>query len=324
MLTTRASKPTPTDDKPDMTTKNKPRALTNEDMINVFIKSVRDRNLSLRTAQQYKKILERTINAGVDLTAHDQNDIIKHIKLQANPRTASNNSNAIQQVRIENGLPVDKIKIYREKLFIEINKQTKTNNSKLSIELPTYEYIIDKLNAINRQDDPRAFFINYLIINHGLRNKDMNARYYDTTGYDEHHTGNNIYKIENGYKLVINDYKTAKRYGAKIIYVRNEKFNDAMKHMWLADGEYIFKLKITPWNAKKDKSGFKKDDQISQSSMNVYALALSIDKFGETKIFKIVIGYLLTLPSRAKLRQISKDRGTSMSVILEVYDMDNN
>ena len=145
MLTTRASKPTPTDDKPDMTPKNKPRALTNEDMINIFIKSVRDRNLSLRTAQQYKKILERTINAGVDLTAHDQNDIIKHIKLQANPRTASNNSNAIQQVRIENGLPVDKIKIYREKLFIEINKQTKTNNSKLSIELPTYEYIIDKL-----------------------------------------------------------------------------------------------------------------------------------------------------------------------------------
>ena len=49
--------------------------------------------------------------------------------------------------------------------------------------------------------------------------------------------------------------------------------------------------------------------------MNVTAIKLSIGKLGETRIFKVVVGHLLTLETRDELRRIAEDRGTSINMI---------
>lgn len=287
-----------------------------------FINYLRnERQLSLKTTQTYKLQINGFLRAGGDLSG-EQADILDTIKKDTNVNTQSNKLNSVQQYRLHYGLPINQLKKYREYLFGEIKKRTKATNKKLSSELPTYKYILD---ALKKLTDPRDIYINYLIIHHGLRNLDMNTTYYNEEPADVP-TENIIYKDgKKGYTLYITDYKTNKRYGDKKIYVENAQFKRAMKAMNLSDGEPLFKLKIMPWNAKSDHGtgGRKVGGKISDSSFNVQSVARSIDKLGETKIFKIVVLYLMGRKSHEKLNQIAKDRGTSVAVIHEKYNLKN-
>jgi hypothetical protein len=303
--------------------KLKPQSIKNaepEPSPEAFINHLKnDKKRSLRTVQTYKLQLNAFIKAGGDLGG-SQADILEVIKKDKNPNTQSNKLNAVQQYRLYYGLPINDLRKYREILFNEIKKQTKTNNKTLSEELPKYKYIIDKLKEMT---DPRDIYINYLIIHHGLRNLDMNATFYNKKP-DEMPTDENIiYKDDKGYTLYITRYKTAKRYGPKSVYIDKPQFKRAMKEMNLKDGEPIFKLKIQPWNAKRDQTGRKRDGKISDSSFNVESVARSIDKLGETKLFKVVVLYLMGRKNHQKLNQIAKDRGTSPAVIMEKYNLKN-
>ena len=287
-----------------------------------FINYLRnDKKRTLKTTQTYRLQLNAFIRAGGDLSG-EQADILEVIKKDKNPNTQSNKLNAVQQYRLYYGMPINQLKKYREVLFNEIKKRTKTTNKQLSDDLPTYKYMVD---ALKKLTDPRDIYINYLILNHGLRNLDMNTTYYEKEPADIP-TENIIYKDGKGYMLYITDYKTNKRYGDKKIYIENAQFKRAMKAMNLSDGEPLFKLKIQPWNAKRDKDGTggrKAGGKISDSSFNVQAVARSIDKLGETKIFKIVVLHLMSKKSNEKLTQIAKDRGTSTAVIYEKYNLKN-
>jgi len=278
-----------------------------------------DKKRTLKTIQTYKLQLNAFIKAGGDLGG-TQAHILQILKKDKNPNTQSNKLNAVQQYRLYYGLPINDLRKYREILFNEIKKHTKTNNKALSEDLPKYKYIVDKLKQMT---DPRDIYINYLIIHHGLRNLDMNATFYNQKP-DEMPTDENIiYKDGKGYTLYITRYKTAKRYGTKSIFIDKPQFKRAMKEMKLEDGEPIFKLKIQPWNAKKDQTGRKVNGKISDSSFNVESVARSIDKLGETKLFKVVVLYLMGRKNHQKLNQIAKDRGTSPAVIMEKYNLKN-
>jgi hypothetical protein len=290
-------------------------------MVENFINMKRDK-YALKTANMYRRQLLKAVKDDVELDA-PQDTIISYIGTYSNPATANNYANAIQQLRIFYKLPIDEIKAHREQLFTKIKAKTKKTNKDLSVSLPTYAEITTALKTIHRTTNPRAYFINYLIIYHGLRNKDMNMRFYEQEPREMPDHENIIYKTKNGYILVISQYKTAKRYGIKHIEIRSRPFMNAMKNMNLNNAEYIFKLKMQPWNAKKEANGANTGGQISDSSMNVRAVELSINKLGEGRLFKVVVGHLLKQRTNEKLQQIAKDRGTSAGVISEVYDIKN-
>ena len=286
-----------------------------------FINYLRnERHLALKTTQTYKLQINGFLRAGGDLGG-EQQAIIEVIKKDTNVNTQSNKLNSVQQYRLHYGMPINQLKTYREFLFGEIKKRTKATNKKLSDDLPTYKYVVD---ALKKMTDPKSVYINYLILNHGLRNLDMNTTYYEKEPADIP-TENIIYKDGKGYTLYITDYKTNKRYGDKKIYIENAQFKRAMKAMNLSNEEPLFKLKIQPWNAKSEHGtgGRKAGGKISDSSFNVQSVARSIDKLGETKIFKIVVLHLMSKKSHEKLIQIAKDRGTSTTVIYEKYNLKN-
>lgn len=298
----------------------KPEPSRDETKQQAFINHLKnDKKRTLKTIQTYKLQLNAFLKAGGDLDG-TQADILQIIKKDSNPNTQSNKLNAVQQYRLYYGLPINDLRKYREILFNEIKKQTKTNNKALSEELPTYKYITD---ALKKMTDPRDIYINYLIIYHGLRNLDMNATFYNKKP-DEMPTDENIiYKDDKGYTLYITRYKTAKRYGPKSIYIDKPIFKRAIKNMNLEDGEPLFKLKITPWNAKRDDTGRKRNGRISDSSFNVESVSRSIDKLGETKLFKVVVLYLMGRKNHTLLNQIARDRGTSPAVIMDKYNLKN-
>ena len=298
----------------------KPEPSRDETKQQAFINHLKnDKKRTLKTVQTYKLQLNAFLKAGGDLDG-TQADILQIIKKDSNSNTQSNKLNAVQQYRLYYGLPINDLRKYREILFNEIKKQTKTNNKALSEELPTYKYIVDKLKQMT---DPRDIYINYLIIYHGLRNLDMNATFYNQKP-DEMPTDENIiYKDGKGYTLYITRYKTSKRYGPKSIYIDKPIFKRAIKNMKLNDGEPIFKLKIQPWNAKRDQTGRKANGKISDSSFNVESVNRSIDKLGETKLFKVVVLYLMGRKNHTLLNQIARDRGTSPAVIMDKYNLKN-
>ncbi len=68
----------------------------------------------------------------------------------------------------------------------------------------------------------------------------------------------------------------------------------------------------------------KNGDKIKNvSTFNDKILNLTIDKLGQNKLTKIVIKDLLNNKSFDKLEQLSNDRGTSLSVLLKSYNLEN-
>ena len=89
-----------------------------------------------------------------------------------------------------------------------------------------------------------------------------------------------------------------------------QEFVNEMKKLKLSDGDYILPMK----NGDKIKN---------TSTFNDKILNLTIDKLGQNKLVKIVIKDLLNNKSFDRLEQISKDRGTSLDILLKSYNLHN-
>ena len=112
-------------------------------------------------------------------------------------------------------------------------------------------------------------------------------------------------------KLVINDYKTEDKYGTKEIKITDSDFyKNVLKLYNEKDSKFLMQLK----NGDKIKS---------ISTLNDKILNLTIEKLGQNKLVKIVIKDLINNKSFDKLEQLSKDRGTSLEVLLKSYNLYN-
>ncbi len=266
----------------------------------------------LDNIKKEKKVSEGTVttytNIGRNLPfslTTSQPTIIKKLKeLYDNPNTLQLYLNIIILVRRSIDENTDKLIKLRNSLRDEIIKVRKENLDKLDDKLPTYDYIIKELDNLTGI----RYIINYLIINHGLRNKDMNLKLVKTLPGEK--TDNYIQNKTKHILLDINDYKTDKTHGNKQIKITNPKFIKEFRDIGLKDGGYLL--------SKKDNTRI---DNVS--TFNDKVISLSIDKLGQNKLFKIVIKHLLNNKEYGKLEQLSNDRGTSLAVILKSYNLDN-
>ena len=266
----------------------------------------------LDNIKKEKKVSEGTVttytNIGRNLPfslTTSQPTIIKKLKeLYDNPNTLQLYLNMIILVRRSIDEDTDKLIKLRNSLRDEIIKVRKENLDKLDDKLPTYDYIIKELDNLTGI----RYIINYLIINHGLRNKDMNLKVVKSLPREK--TDNYIQNKTKHILLDINDYKTSDTHGNKQIKITNPKFIKEFRNIGLKDGGYLL--------SKKDNTRI---DNVS--TFNDKVLSLSIDKLGQNKLFKIVIKHLLNNKEYGKLEQLSNDRGTSLAVILKSYNLDN-
>ncbi len=266
----------------------------------------------LENVKKEKKVSEGTVttytNIGRNLPfslTTSQPTIIKKLKeLYTNPNTLQLYLNIIILVRRSIDEDTDKLIKLRNSMRDEIIKVRKENLDKLDDKLPTYDYIIKELDNLTGI----RYIINYLIINHGLRNKDMNLKLVKTLPGEK--TDNYIQNKTKHILLDINDYKTDKTHGNKQIKITNPKFIKEFRDIGLKDGGYLL--------SKKDNTRI---DNVS--TFNDKVLSLSIDKLGQNKLFKIVIKHLLNNKEYGKLEQLSNDRGTSLAVILKSYNLEN-
>jgi len=233
-----------------------------------------------------------------------QSTILKYINSIENVNTKSNKLNAIILLRKYYNFKHDMLRDVRESNFKAIETHRKESLKNLDDQLPSYEELISKLNALNN----KWYLLNYMYITYGLRNRDLNARFMDELPEDREKQ--NIVTFKDGVvSFHINVYKTAKRYHEKTLNVTDEKFIDIFKSLNLQNGDYLF--------SKPDKQPY------TNMSFNVITARHSIDKLGETKIMKILVKHHLNDNNFKKLNELQESRGSSLNTILKSYNLYN-
>ena len=264
-----------------------------------------------------KKLSEGTITTYTNISKNldfsimlSQKTLIQKLKdLYDNPNTLQLYLNMIILIRRYNDEPTEILVKLRNSLRDSIIKIRRENLSELDDKLPTKSYIIEQLNNMSGI----RFVLNYLIAYHALRNKDMNLLIIENEkSMDDKDTNYMVInKKKKMIKLFINDYKTEDKYGTKEIKITDSDFyKNVLKLYNDRDSKFLMQLK----NGDKIKS---------ISTLNDKILNLTIDKLGQNKIVKIMIKDLLNNKSFDKLEQLSKDRGTSLDVLLKSYNLHN-
>jgi len=151
------------------------------------------------------------------------------------------------------------------------------------------------------------YIVNYLIINLGLRNQDINLRFVKAFDKED---DNQIKVSGKKVKLLIKDYKTEKSFGDKELEINDSKFLQELKNMKLKDNDYLVSMR----NGDRVNNLITWNDKIKK---------LTIGNLGQNKLIKIVIKDLLNNKSFDKLEKLSKSRGTSMQVLLSSYNLHN-
>ena len=279
-----------------------PKKKTNVNLIDEYIEKIKsEKKVSEGTIKTYKNI---GTNLPFNLLS-SQPTIIKKLKeLYDNPNTLQLYLNMIILVRRHNEEETDKLIKFRNSLRDEIIQSRKKNLDDLDDTLPKVDYIMEQLENLSGI----RFILNYLMINHALRNKDINLKF--VKALPENKSENYLMLKGKNVILDINDYKTDDKYGTKEIKISNEKFVNEIKKMKLNDGDYLLSMK----NGDKIKN---------TSTFNDKILNLTIDKLGQNKLVKIMIKDLLNNKSFDKLEQMSKDRGTSLDILLKSYNLHN-
>jgi len=279
-----------------------PKKLTNGNIVNEYLEHIKkEKKLSPQTLKTYD-------NIGNNLPFNiltSQSTILKKLKdTYDNPNTLALYLNMIILIRKYKNEEIEKLIKFRNNLSESIKKERKNNLDILDDSLPSFDKIKSELHNLSGIQ----YLINYMMINHGLRNKDLNLKFVKSIPEE---SDENMIKIKGKSAILnINSYKTEKSHGEKDIKVSDLKFLEELKKMKLDDGDYLLSLK----NGDKIKNITTFNDKIKR---------LTIGNLGQNKIVKVVIKHLLNNKQFDKLESLGRDRGTSMSVLLTSYNLEN-
>mgnify|MGYP003679491747 FL=1 len=149
-----------------------PKKKTNKELINNYLEHIKnEKKVSEGTIKTYKNVGE---SLPFNLLSN-QTVIIKKLKeLYSNANTLQLYLNMIILVRRFDNEETDKLIKLRNSLKDEIVKIRKDNLDTLDQKLPSFDYIKTELNNLNGI----RYILNYLIIEHGLRNGSINLKRY--------------------------------------------------------------------------------------------------------------------------------------------------
>jgi hypothetical protein len=192
---------------------------------------------------------------------------------------------------------------YRNALFSLKEEYVSKNLEHKHKTLPSYEEFIDKLNLI---EDPLRYVINFLLINYGLRNLDLDIyvtdKKEDLNNLDTLKVSNIALVGRDSTTLFINNYKTLSTYGRKVITIDNPKANKMLRQL---TGRYLLT---------------KNNGEHYTTNIAYKIKAHTIFNLIESDVFKIIMKWVKTQPNvRALMKDYSKTRGTNMGTMIQYY-----
>ena len=199
-------------------------------------------------------------------------------------------------IRKKNESEVNHLEKLRDKLKGSIKEAQKVNNRNLDETLPSYEELIEYLDSLKDKKFYRDYIINYLLINYNVRNEDLLfkivTRKKEAKGDD---TMNYIWLSPRKAEYIRNDGMT---YGKKVNIITDKPFMSALRQI-IKNGNIDF----IP----------------NPNQVGYYIKQATLLGVGEGNYNKIVVNHFRN--DIDKLKEISNNRGTSITTLLESYDI---
>jgi hypothetical protein len=252
---------------------------------------------------QYKK-LSNLLDKDVGEASQDK--ILDVVKQHENNNGKQALLNIAILVRRLDGKSVAELEKMREKLKGAIKTDIKTKNTNLSTSLPSYQDIVDYTESLYDKSDWTNYIINYLLLNYNVRNKDLLFDIVRRKKYTkEDKTQNYIWLSDTFVEYIRNDYKTAALYGQNVNRIKDKKFITAVRRVFACQRHNEDCGVFIP----------------NENQLGYYLKKATLGGIGEAAYNKIIINHFRN--DIDKLKQISKSRGTSISTLLDFYDIKN-
>lgn len=219
-------------------------------------------------------------------------------------------------IRRHYGKPVDKIINWRfSKLQPEIRRYKLQKKEELKPNLPSIAMLNNHMDELYRNKECREFIINYLLINLGFRNMDLNlilTRDKDVIKSKGKVFEENYLYITKSYaRAVINDYKTKDNYGQKKIKIRDNRFMKcAMEFLGESETRHLLDIVGADGVSRP----------IEDSSIHSYIQTRTYNGLGEGRVFKAIISEHCAKGNMGKVEKLSLTRGTAIDTIIKEYN----
>lgn len=266
-----------------------------EEVINV-------RQLSEQSKKTYRNLYSKMNNILGDIKNKNEKDILLVINDLSNEKVSNKLSylNIAILIKQFNNEDLNNLLIERDRLIKIRDKE----QSKIKIDLPEYNEVkkyVDSLSGVK-------YIVNFLILNYGVRNKDVNVFITNDVKLTKDKNINYLLVKDKSIEWIRNDYKTSSIYGIKKHIIKNKKFIEEVKkqslNIWLLSG---------------------REEGIAESGLNNIVSRMLYkynDKnMNEASYFKLNVKYLQTKPkSFSKISKLGEIRGTGSDTIEKYYN----
>jgi hypothetical protein len=287
----------------------------------IKMKTAQNRPITESTMKKYAGFYKTLSNHLGNIKIGDvpEEEIITIIdNLDISPAGKLNYQNVVTMIRTQQKQSTEKLVKFKNELTNMKDANTKHKVVQKLITLPTYKQVRDYIDELYTEGDYSKYLANELIFRFGLRNTDVNLIIVNRVQYkeekknnlEEYNNQNWLIMSKKSCVLVINRYKTVKKYGTKTIRITNKNIVDAGNK--LGSG----------WLVQNTKNQHVPDDNVHNylNLMNYNGIRLR-----QSDYFKIHIQYLQSQPnSLHKINELGKTRGCQdLQTLDKHYNLEN-
>ena len=276
--------------------------------------------LSERTVKAYNNQFSKFDGMKKNVVTQSQANIISYIdELTDSENTRLAVLNVAISMRKHYNKDVNKM--LNRKLQLNDDYQIKKNEKKEEnkADLPTSKELIAWENRQYIDGNWSAFIITHLMRVLSLRNKDLDLKIIPATRSmrkgEKGDKNNYLILRKNSSQLIRNDYKTYKMYGQKKNVLQSRKLNRSIRELVAERDLEIGKDTI---HLLSTKGGAKMNEESIAKKIRGYTFR----GMSESDYNKVFVSEVAEVKDLKKLETISKNRGTSLEVLLKEYHLD--
>lgn len=229
-------------------------------------------------------------------------DVIETYLFSLNPSTALNALSIIKRLFDKESMP-DILNEFDKQLREKKQGKRLERNKVLKERIIPYTTFVKELESIT---DPKKYIVNYLLLNMNCRNLDLKIKIVFSKKEAKDKSFNYLIVYKNKIDFVRNVYKTVDTYGIKTNAITSNKFKSMVDKFSDGNSVYLF----TDMSARPLTESPELSSAIKRST---------IDHMSESDVFKMVVTHIDKKGNLNKLKQVSKNRGTSVNNIMEYY-----
>ena len=279
-----------------------------QELMTELLHTFSKKDISDKTKTNYKNYYKRmsALLNGKEIIKSSNKKIIQVLKddkeIPASSKLALLNVAIV--IKQTHELKTDELIKFRDIGREKLSEQIAEKNVELEKELPSLKELNSYMESLYKEKDWDAYLVNYLLINFGVRNMDLDLII--TIDKEDVRPGDNYLLLQKStIKYIRYNYKTADTYGAKINTIRSQKVMNACLELL---GDEPNALLLARNNGKR----------IADNSLNNAVSSKTFDGIGESKYFKILVR-----DSGKSVALLSKNRGTAINTISSNYDVKN-